>query len=394
MRETACGFNNHPRNLLLDPLLDNVVRPVSNFAHDWMHTMVVHGVFNVVGYLLLAALMAVVPGGIRQVLDDFQQFVSLWTLPNRLGCSIAQLVDVFSRTRWSSSSKAKYLKLTASEALSLYGIMACYVQNVYLRAGVCEDQCMAFLACCDVIDNLMCLPHGSIGWAALQRIIETFLQSCLVAGWRDHFIPKFHWTIHLFLQFRRWGLLLSCFVHERKHRMVKRWTGDHKNNQGYERSILAEICCQHLADLHPRVKFLLEPHLLEPTKQCTAAAASRLRAVCGIPATVEVRAARRARVNEYEVSHVRDVVLFHDNGRTCVGELWFFFASPTMTYCILSCWTFVSMNIEQGTLLAAIVSNDVKMRPAGDVITSCSYRRREDGHAQVIVPLTFRGGPF
>ena len=75
--ETTSGFNNHPRNLLLDPLLDNVIRPVSNFAHDWMHTMVVHGVFNVVAYLLLSALMAVVPGGIRQVLDDLQQFVGL-----------------------------------------------------------------------------------------------------------------------------------------------------------------------------------------------------------------------------------------------------------------------------------------------------------------------------
>ena len=272
--------------------------------------------------------------------------------------------------------------------------MACYVQNVYLRAGICEAQCTAFLGCCDILDNLLQLPHGAISPEQLEEVITTFLMTCLVAGWREHCSPKFHWTIHLFKEFNRWGLLLSCFVHERKHRMVKRWTGDHKNTHGHERSILAEICCQHLADLHPVAKFLLEPHLVEPTMKCSIATTNRFRTVASMPTTAEVRTARRARVNQCEVSHVRDVVLFEDNGRTCIGEVWFRFATPQMTYCILSCWAFVSINIEQGALLATISSNDVKVRPAWDIITSCSYRRKADGNAQVIVPLTFRAGPF
>ena len=46
----AIGFTHQPHNLLLDRSLDDVVFPVSQFCHDWMHAVFVHGVWNSVAY--------------------------------------------------------------------------------------------------------------------------------------------------------------------------------------------------------------------------------------------------------------------------------------------------------------------------------------------------------
>ena len=395
LMETACGFNHNRFNLLLDPALEHILNPVSNFAHDWMHTFVVHGVWNVVTYLLVAALVAHRrTGGTRQVLSDISEYIGLWVAPRRLGCSTKQLQDIFSPNRWKSSNTAKYLKCTASEALTLASILACFVQNVYLRADICAPECQAYLGCVDIIDLLMAVPHGLITSGALELAVCSFLKACLEAGWNDYLTPKFHWTIHLYKELSLFKTLVACFVHERKHKMVKRFTGDHKNTANYEKSVLAEITCQHLHDLVADDKCCYDARLVEPTVQCREPAAGKLRAVSGLPHGSPIRTARRARVSEFEVCAVRDVVIAKENGDTVVNEVWFFFASGTVLLAVVARWPFVSQNAEQGTITVTCTDADVKCVPVADIVTSCSHRRKADGTALIIVPVLHRGGPF
>ena len=44
--------------------------------------------------------------------------------------------------------------------------------------------------------------------------------------------PKFHFAMHLGLFARRYGMLPACFVHERKHKCVKRFENDYKSMAG------------------------------------------------------------------------------------------------------------------------------------------------------------------
>ena len=104
LREQACGFNHNPHNMLLEPALDDVVNPVSQFAHDPMHTFFVHGVWNACMYLML---MALVHDGVENPTNQFMTYIVLWTLPRRLGSNISTLADVFSKARWASAKKAK-----------------------------------------------------------------------------------------------------------------------------------------------------------------------------------------------------------------------------------------------------------------------------------------------
>ena len=52
LRQQACGFNHVRHNLLLEPSLADVVRPVSHYCHDWCHAIFVHGVFNTVMFFI------------------------------------------------------------------------------------------------------------------------------------------------------------------------------------------------------------------------------------------------------------------------------------------------------------------------------------------------------
>ena len=82
VREMACDFNHNWFNLLLEPRLVGVVHPVSCFAHDFMHTFCVHGVWNTITYLWLSAL---IESGARNTTSLIAEFLLGWTHPLRMG---------------------------------------------------------------------------------------------------------------------------------------------------------------------------------------------------------------------------------------------------------------------------------------------------------------------
>ena len=51
MWQQAIGFRHEPDGLLLDAELDDIVLPASQFCHDWMHAVMVHGVLNTAMYI-------------------------------------------------------------------------------------------------------------------------------------------------------------------------------------------------------------------------------------------------------------------------------------------------------------------------------------------------------
>ena len=71
--------------MLLDPALDGVLQPVSNFAQDWMHTMVVPWVWNTTLFLLFAAL---IEAGVRNAVEQVHAYISMWKFPKRLGINV------------------------------------------------------------------------------------------------------------------------------------------------------------------------------------------------------------------------------------------------------------------------------------------------------------------
>ena len=260
-----------------------------------------------------------------------------------------------------------------------------------MRAGLCDPECIAYCHCADILDMMMAFHLGGVRERVLAGKVDQFLAACIGASWHDYMSPKFHWLIHLPHEFP----LYSCFVHERKHRMVKRFTTEQRNTQSYERSILSEITCQHMADLMPITKFDLRVHLMPPTSIVKDAAACRLRTVTGLGDDVELRTARRARCSEHEVCTAKDVVLYEDGGRLTVAEVWLFFgARAHYTSAVLSVWTFHNNNVGQGTVDVKRTHDNVLIRPVADIRAACAYRVKANDMVQVLVPAHYRSWFF
>jgi hypothetical protein len=391
LREQACGFNHNPFNMLLDPSLDDVLKPVSQFAHDWMHTMVVHGVWNTIMFLLIEALIA---SGIPDASQQLGTYLALWTLPRRSGTSAANMSDAFSKSRWKSSRKAKYFKCTASEAISMYAILACFVTTVFAGAGYCVLECTAYILLADFMDLLVASPHGTVTSDMMRAAGDKFLRACVNAGWRERLIPKFHWIIHLAIESRWFGILLTCWVHERKHRMVKRYTDQVRNTRVYEKSIMSEVICHHIAELSDACKFDLRVRLLEPRnapKKLVRFLRHELDLTQPEHDDIIYKTSSKARVSEFEVCEVRDVVLACFGGRqlSCC-EIWTFADVAGEAIALVSVWVAVAANSAQGTLDVRISDSDVRLVSVADIVVSCTYRRKVNGLATVLIPVLHR----
>ena len=61
--------------------------------------------------------------------------------------------------------------------------------------------------------------------------------------------PKHHYSMHLPMQLRQHGVLQSCFVLERKHRIVKRFAHNTTNIQHFDRACLDFVTWHGLGEL-------------------------------------------------------------------------------------------------------------------------------------------------
>ena len=87
-------------------------------------------------------------------------WLQLWTCPQATRHS--KVHQLFTNKRVESHKKARKLKAQASDILSLYKMIAFYLQTVCMKAGLCIKQCHAYLCMCTVLDLLQSVPHGVV----------------------------------------------------------------------------------------------------------------------------------------------------------------------------------------------------------------------------------------
>ena len=168
-----------------------------------------------------------------------------------------------------SNKKAKTFKALASELLSLYPILALFLIRTVVRANICVAECEAFVALCDLVDLLTVANIGKCTPDQVHNAVVEFLQKCRDAGWIGSFIPKFHWLCHLASHLAEFGCLPTCWVHERKHRVAKRYATGITNTTQMEKSLLGEIVAHNLYDINRPGLFDLSLGLAQPS-QATA----------------------------------------------------------------------------------------------------------------------------
>ena len=187
--------------------------------------------------------------------------------------------------------------------------------------GIETDACMSFLSLCDVLDGLqLCARRDGIRAETLHRMCVRHMELFLVAHGPDKCIPKSHIVMHLPKMFAAHGVLVSCFTHERKHKMVKRYAQPVcDTSKAYERAIMAEITQHHFMTLELTDTFATGTHLVEPR-----AASANVNDVMSALAPLG-RDARMSKIAAFPggICKVGDAVCFEVGGALRAGEIWF-----------------------------------------------------------------------
>ena len=314
--EQQLGWTHEPDSLLLDAHL--AFRAVSCLMFDWMHIYLVSGLFNVELHNLMQFMK---PFGITY--DVVHAFLLAWKWPRHLQ-SPADTFDDGAQ----GEKDVTHFKCSASQGLSLYSVLSLFFSR---RREMCTAQIDSFLALCDVLDLLLCTVRDLVSADLLESTIFNHLDLFQLAYGLLNWLHKHHMSTHLGPMLRQFGCLLSCFVHERRHKLVKRYGQDRKNTTNYEAGLVQECTLQHLHDMKSQwiASGLHDP--IRPRKQW-------LEAMIALhPTAVNIMTSRVITV-AHSTFTAGDVVLVHVNDALCVGEVWFHVSIDGNVQTCVSLW--------------------------------------------------------
>ena len=233
--ETLLGWNLNPQGAMFDDECRKHVACKQVF--DFMHVVFVQGVFNHCGGKLLRAMQEA-----DMPMQNLHAYFKLWRLP-KASPGLNNAAGAFHADRLRNSLAAGFFKCTASEALSIYPIWAQYCQAT--MPGSAKDHSDCFLRLTRIVALWQRRARGLATALELKNDSVKFLDQYKTLYGPDAMVIKFHYLLHLPM-----SPSLSCWVHERKHKWVKKYANNVHNTSGdWDRSVLREATAEHLQRL-------------------------------------------------------------------------------------------------------------------------------------------------
>ena len=308
------GWNHVEGGLLQQEPLRRTLKPYTNVSYDFMHILFVNGCFNLHCGLFFHAIK---PFGITN--QGIDEYVSQWKWPGSFDKISGR--DAFSDARFKSCKGGKPLSVSASEGLSLTPVLALFVttkllghENVAVRA-----QARLFLMLVNVIELIVSTTRVVVPADVLDRHVKAYLEEYLQQFGEEDMIPKMHYLIHVSLFLRRWGRLLNCWVHERKHKIIKRFGNPMTNvHVDYSASVLREVTNYHVTVMRNEVRFTTEAVLIDEVQPPKALLRDLRRLLGG---DLHYTVAHSCRFNRWETVTLRDIVLYRSPAGTKVAKV-------------------------------------------------------------------------
>lgn len=326
--ETSLGLNFAPDGVLLCASLDF---KLSTVALDFQHIYFVHGIFNVeTGMLLDRMKREPVRHRVRySQIHAFFQDGWTWPFNHRHGMAVFE-------TR---SSEGGPLQCAASEGLGCFALLQVFLSLIvfddardHVKAAICS-----YYALCKVIELLTMTTRGTVTPKRLMDAMLHHLKLHQSAYGVQHWKPKMHWCLHLPAQLKRYGFLVACFTHERKHKEVKRYMQGRMNtNLSFEKNVLQDV-------LHIQQTVLNEEHpypsgtcLLGP-RPATPAVARWVQSEC--VSMSSVLTSQMAKASNHTTVHVNDVAcITWDNDSIVVAQVFVLCSIDDHVLAGVRCW--------------------------------------------------------
>ena len=319
------GFTFHTNSVLLEPTLCDIVRPVSQHSEDWMHVLFANGVWNTEAYLLLDRLSQTRVSSISAT----HAYLQAWVTPGAYSTKDVHGRDALTPANWKASREkdTPSLRTYASEGLSIYPILQAYVEGLPAGDEAVHHAVRSYLLLCQVIDMIRNVESGFVSADALDLVLDDHMRAFCQAHGEDWVQPKAHWLLHFGDTLRQFGTLLNCWVHERKHRVAKRF-GNYATNtsKNWEGDILGEISNFHYDQLLKEDALGAQRCFLQHRQ--ASEMLSKWFARHGVAG--DVQTSSRARLSSGRVCVVNDVICVVEDGRARIGKA-LLFAGPSGT---------------------------------------------------------------
>jgi hypothetical protein len=386
--QKALGITHLPYSILLDRSLDDIVKPSCQYMHDWMHTLFADGIANLLVYLLFEAFIT---EDRKQIYELFRGFAKKWVWPAKHYSS--HLPDIFTTDRKESHRKAMHIKCQASDMLSLLPALAYFVQSVLIPTRLCPNECKTFLAMVDVCEFITSVNRGRVTASMIKDSVERFLYLFLITFGAAWMTPKMHWLLHMSRAYRKWGVLLACFVNERFHRFPKQYATDLKNtSKRAGLCLLKEVICHTLSNVcAPKaLDFSVGPiHARDPRKKEMLLLTEALELDEATLRHVGVQVSIDARFNDFGVCFAGDVVLIKSHKGFAAAQVVLNASIDGSAWSIVNEFKLKSLNRKTAYSEWEVDHNPV-MIETHDILDTVLYTKLSNVLFAVLLPCEFR----
>ena len=372
--EQMYGFAWNPYNVILNERYD--IELVSALSYDWAHGYLCDGAADAELGLVMQCLQRQTPVGYK----DLGAYVQGWTFPKTLG----SVMHLFKEVACRQAVRKGVFTCTASEFLTLSPVLKRFFVCICRPQGDLPKHVESFISVLTVIEELQGVKRGASSPDALRGAIEDHFRKFIDAFGVDWVRPKHHYNRHLPDMLRRFGVLLNTLVHERKHRLVKKYA-TRSNLRKYDLGVLEDVTAHMMVDIVDN--FLDARSCASPSPRLRVTLADVLPgfhlASIVVHSMVSVQSGRAC---------VGDVLLYVHEGARCVGELLVAASSSeNEVVAVLSCWDLLDMGDHVGYTTYAVRNDVGSVVPLRDLQTAltCRFSGRR-GQCLVYLPLGFR----
>ena len=156
---------------------------------------------------------------------------------------------LFTEQKAANNYKKHGFSSTGSELLTLVPVLVRYFSQVVMRRGRMLDHVRSILACLFSVQLLMATRLCIVSPDKLAHSIRTHLELYAAVYGVEEMRPKHHYALHLPDMLKRFGVILTTFVNERKHRIVKKYTHNRNSLVAFDLCALEDVTVHQLWEL-------------------------------------------------------------------------------------------------------------------------------------------------
>lgn len=234
--EKLLGFTANPESILLDNEL--ALDLIDVWSWDWLHCYCQGGVFV---HEVNAFVWRLWEHGFG--IDKLDAYLQAFVWPRSMPSALKIC-------RTTSNELRDDLNGSASEFLSLAPVLAHYIVHVVQQRGILAPESASMMAGINVLQLLQCAFTGNVSAGELKDAIVNHLTLQQAAYQFELWQPKSHHVLHLPAMLDKFGVLLSTFVEERKHKIIARYGAPRKNTTSLEKGLMEELTLQQMYDIN------------------------------------------------------------------------------------------------------------------------------------------------